>query len=121
MIVSSRLLLIGASGLATQPLPPTVIPSEYSFLYTAGASGCRDLAARAGDRLWLTPRRHPDLEAPAAWPELLESHRYHGVIGVVPASALADGIEAMQAVGAFELRFDRAWRTLELSLRAEPL
>lgn len=115
------MLLIGATGLAGQPLPPTVFPNEYSFLYTAGAHSCIDLAARTGDRLWLTPRRHPGLDQPHSWAELLLSHRNHGVIGIVPASALADGFETVRAAAAFDLHFDREWRTLELSLRAEPL
>ena len=120
MTVSSRLLLIGASGLATQPPPPTVLPSAFSFLYTASAPSCVDLAARVGDRMWLTPRRHPGLEAPDSWQELLLSHRNHGVIGIVPRSALADGYASAEA-SALELRFDPACRTLELSLRAVPL
>lgn len=120
MTVSSRLLLIGASGLAAQPLPPTVVPSGYSFLYSAGARTCIDLAASIGDRLWLTPRLHPGLEAPASWQELLLSHRNHGVIGVVPAGALADGYKTVELAD-LELRFDRERRTLELSLRGEPL
>lgn len=119
MTASSRLLLIGASGLASQPAPP-VLPSAYSFLYTAGAPSCLDLAARIGDRLWLTPRRHHGLDAPGSWRELLLSHRNHGVIGIVPDGALADGYATAEA-SALELRFDRAQRTLELSLRAGPL
>jgi hypothetical protein len=119
MTASSRLLLIGATGLATQPAP-TVLPSAYSFLYTAGAPSCMDLAARIGDRLWLTPRLHPGLDAPDSWQELLLSHRNHGVIGIVPDGALADGYSSAEA-SALELRFDRARRTLELSLRAGPL
>jgi hypothetical protein len=119
MTASSRLLLIGASGLATQPAP-TVLPSAYSFLYTAGASSCMDLAARIGDRLWLTPRRHHGLDAPGSWQELLLAHRNHGVIGIVPDGALADGYASAES-SALELRFDRARRTLELSLRAGPL
>lgn len=118
-MVSGRLLLIGASGLATQRLPPTVVASEYAFLYAASAPSCWDFAERAGDRLWLTPRKHPDLDDPERWPELLSCHRNHGVIGIVPDSALADGLPTAQA-RELDLRFDRDWRTLELLLPVEP-
>lgn len=117
MTASSRLLLIGASGLATQPAP-TVLPSSYSFLSTAGARGRMDLAARIGDRLRLTPRRRAGLDAPDSWQELLSSHCHHGVIGIVPDRVLADRYAEASAL---ELLFDRAGRMLELSLRAGPL
>jgi hypothetical protein len=118
MIISSRLLLIGASGLAAQPLPPTMIPSEYSFLYAATDRGCMALAGRVGDQLWLAPRRQPGLDSPDMWRELLHSHRYHGVIGIVPEAALAAGLETARAATAGALHMDQKWRTLELSLPA---